>query len=77
MFFTKKLPELVKEAMASRTSSIAASKLDLTKWPVITFILTGLQGEDVRLDCSPSTYWQVNSPAPGQAVFQIVGPGPR
>jgi len=32
-------------------------------------------GADVKLDCSPSTYWQVNYPVPGQAVFQIVGPG--
>jgi Eukaryotic aspartyl protease len=68
---------LVKEAMSSSTGSIPASKLDLAKWPVITFILGGLQGEDVRLDCSPDTYWQVNAPAPGQAVFQIVGPGPQ
>ena len=45
--------------------------LDLTEWPDIHFFLTGADGKPVRLTCIPSTYWQVNYPNPGYAVFQI------
>jgi len=65
---------LIKESMTSPTGSIPASKLDLDQWPVISFILSGEGDKDVRLDCTPATYWQVNHPVPGQAIFQIVGP---
>lgn len=53
---------------------IPMSELDLSKWPDIYFILTGINGGTVKLSCSPSTYWQVNFPQAGKAVFQISGP---
>jgi hypothetical protein len=50
------------------------SQLDLAKWPNIHFVLEGTKGEDIRLTCTPQTYWQVDYPAAGQATFQITGP---
>lgn len=50
------------------------SQLDLAKWPNLHFVLEGSNGEDVRLTCTPQTYWQVDYPVAGQASFQIVGP---
>ncbi len=48
-------------------------QLNLQSWPNINFVLEGENGEDVTLTCSPQTYWQVNSPAPGQAFFKMSG----
>ena len=48
-------------------------KLNLQEWPNINFVLEGENGEDVTLTCSPQTYWQVNSPSPGQAFFKMSG----
>jgi hypothetical protein len=45
--------------------------LNLAEWPAIHFYLTGVDDKPVKLSCSPSTYWQVNYPNPGAAVFQI------
>jgi hypothetical protein len=56
---------------AAKQGGIPASQLDLSKWPSISFILAGDTGEDVTLTCSPQTYWQVDAPKAGQAVFQI------
>jgi Eukaryotic aspartyl protease len=52
-------------------SGIPASQLDLSKWPGISFILSGDSGHAIKLTCSPQTYWQVNAPKAGQAMFQI------
>jgi hypothetical protein len=52
-------------------NGIPASQLDLSKWPGISFILSGDSGQAVKLTCSPQTYWQVNAPKAGQAMFQI------
>ena len=51
---------------------IAASSLSLDKWPGISFIMTGDANQEVKLTCAPSTYWQVDAPRAGQAVFQIL-----
>ena len=56
---------------ADSSQGIAASAVDLAQWPTITFVLRGPTGDPVRLGCSPSTYWQVDAPAAGQAMFQI------
>ena len=48
-------------------------KLNLSKWPNIHFIFTGDNGKDVKLTCTPHTYWQENYPEFGKAVFQIGG----
>jgi len=59
---------------ASRQQGIPASSLKLAAWPNIYFTLAGENGEDVKLTCSPQTYWQVDFPRAGQAAFQISGP---
>jgi hypothetical protein len=57
-----------------KNKAIATSSLKLEKWPDIIFILAGENGEDVKLTCTPDTYWQTDFPAGGQAMFQISGP---
>jgi hypothetical protein len=71
-------PEFVTliQQSANSASGIPASGLDLAKWPNLTFTLSGEKGADINLTCTPQTYWQVNAPIPGNAVFQIIGPGP-
>jgi len=58
---------------AREREGIAASQLSLDRWPGISFILTGDTNQEVKLTCSPATYWQVDTPKAGQAVFQIIG----
>jgi hypothetical protein len=67
---------LIQEAMSS-DNGIDMSKLDLSQWPAVSFILTGENGQDVTLTCSPQTYWQENFPQHGMALFQMGGPGPQ
>jgi len=62
--------QLIEKAVQSR-QGITASALKLSEWPNISFTLAGEKGEDVVLTCSPQTYWQVDAPAAGQAMFQI------
>ncbi len=50
---------------------LQASTLNLAQWPEITFTLTGTGASPVDLTVSPSTYWQVDCPAQGQASFMI------
>jgi len=72
-----KFVSMIRQASAA-DNGISTSLLDLSEWPGIHFILTGSNGKPVRLTCAPSTYWQTNYPAPGQAVFQIAqGTTPR
>jgi hypothetical protein len=59
------------QAIGKAKDSIPASQLDLSKWPGISFILASDTGGSVKLTCSPQTYWQVNAPKAGQAMFQI------
>jgi hypothetical protein len=66
-------PQFVKliQQATKTAAGIPASDLDLSQWPGISFILAGDTGMDVKLTCSPETYWQVNAPKAGQAMFQI------
>ncbi len=59
---------------ASKNEHVATAALDLPAWPNITFTLQGPNG-DVSLTVTPSNYWQVDFPAPGQA-FAVVGGQP-
>ncbi|MBI1841742.1 MAG: A1 family peptidase [Verrucomicrobia bacterium] len=49
---------------------VAASDLDLARWPDLEFILQGDSG-DVSLRVSPRDYWQVNVQKAGAAVAAI------
>lgn len=53
---------------------VSAASLNLAQWPNIYFTLEGQNGQDVELACTPQTYWQIDFPAAGRAVFQISGP---
>jgi hypothetical protein len=64
-------PQFVQAIEKAAKAGIAASALDLSKWPGISFILTSDTGGEVKLTCSPQTYWQTDSPKAGQAAFQI------
>ncbi|MGA3003423.1 MAG: pepsin-like aspartic protease [Acetobacteraceae bacterium] len=61
-------------AAAEQNQGVPAASLNLANWPNIYFTLAGENGEDIELTCAPQTYWQVDFPAAGQAMFQISGP---
>ncbi len=50
---------------------VAVSDLQLAAWPDLTFVQQGESG-DVALKVTPATYWQVNSPAVGQALTALL-----
>jgi len=53
---------------------VPMSKLRLDEWPTISFVMEGDMG-DVKLDVTPSNYWQVNTQNVGFAAAAItVGP---
>jgi aspartyl protease len=58
---------------AIRAGYVPMSKLDLSAWPPITFVLEGALGNDVSLVVTPDTYWQTNSPKPGYATAVLFG----
>ncbi|HTW55294.1 MAG TPA: pepsin-like aspartic protease [Thermoplasmata archaeon] len=59
-------------AQASESpAGIPTAQLELADWPPIRFVLTGDAGENVTLTCAPSTYWQVDAPSVGRALFQV------
>jgi len=58
---------------AMRAGYVPMSKLDLSAWPTITFVLEGALASDVSLVVTPDTYWQTNSPKPGYATAVLFG----
>ena len=62
---------LAETVQLARRQVIESSRLDLNEWPDITFFLEGRDGQDKPLTCTPSTYWQLDAPNAGQAIFQI------
>jgi hypothetical protein len=70
-----KFAQQIQQASQSE-NGIATAQLQLDTWPAITFTLQGASG-DVALVVQPSSYWQVDSPAPGQAspVIESFGSG--
>jgi hypothetical protein len=58
---------------AIRAGYVPMSKLDLSVWPTLTFVLEGALGADVKLQVTPDTYWQTNSPKPGYATAVLSG----
>jgi hypothetical protein len=56
-----------------RAGYVPMSKLDLSAWPTLTFVLEGALGSDVKLDVTPDTYWQTNSPKAGFATAVLFG----
>jgi len=70
--FQKLNPTFNHQITLAAQDGIAMIDLYLSKWPKINFIFTGINGgNEVTLTCDPHTYWQVNFPAPGKAVYQI------
>src|SRR5215831_12499388 len=65
-------PQFVQQALTALKNGIPSSDLDLSKWPGISLILAAASGPDVKLTCTPQTYWQLDAPKAGQAMFQIV-----
>jgi hypothetical protein len=56
---------------ALRRREVDTATLGLDDWPDITFNLRGPDNRPVPLVCRPTTYWQVDFPQPGKAVFLI------
>jgi hypothetical protein len=61
----------IEKIKAAARNGIATSDLQLERWPDITFKLKGESTESVALTCAPSTYWQVDAPQAGRAMFMI------
>lgn len=61
--------EIVQQAPPGQ--SVPSGDVDLAQWPDIIFILAGVNGAHASLTCTPSSYWQFDSPVAGQALFQI------
>jgi hypothetical protein len=59
----------------SQGEGIDQAQLNLEDWPTISFILRGPNGEQVKLSCAPSTYWQFDVGSAGHAVFLIGNSG--
>jgi len=51
---------------------VPTAELGLADWPALAFTLQGPAG-DVTLTLAPSTYWQVDFPAPGRAMVVLSG----
>ena len=60
---------LLREAITN--GAVPQSRLNLSNWPDIRFVMQGANGSDVALTCAPSTYWQTDAPQAGYAVFQV------
>ena len=58
---------------AMQAGYVPMSKLNLSAWPTITFVLEGALGTDVNLEVTPDTYWQTHSPKPGYAASVLLG----
>jgi hypothetical protein len=58
---------------ALQAGYVPMSKLNLSDWPPITFVLEGALGADVNLVVTPETYWQTNSPKAGYANAVLFG----
>ncbi len=63
-------PRIIQKAATAR-NGIPTSQVNLAHWPDISFILTGENGDDVTLTVTPQTYWQVDIPTAGHAIFAI------
>ncbi len=68
-----KLPTALADDL--RAGYMPMSKLDLSQWPAITFVLEGALGSDVQLTVPPENYWQTNSPKAGFANAVLFGDG--
>jgi hypothetical protein len=56
-----------------RAGEAAMSSLHLQSWPVLTLVLEGDSGTDIRLTVTPDTYWQVNAPEAAYASAVLFG----
>jgi hypothetical protein len=62
---------LLQAALGRKKPCVPMDRLDLRKWPDLTFILQGLNRSDVVLKVRPQDYWQVNAPKPGLAQLAL------
>ena len=68
-------PAFVAMIQQGSANGIDQTQINLSQWPNVDFILSGLNGEDVRLTVAPITYWQFDAFSPGQALFVIESGG--
>jgi hypothetical protein len=64
-------PQFPKLIQKAAKNGIPTSQLNLGHWPTISFILTGDNGQNVTLTVTPQTYWQVDVPTAGHAIFNV------
>jgi Eukaryotic aspartyl protease len=66
--------KVIKESDDQKTGTLAKF-VDLAAWPDIHFTFSGEQRSQITLTIKPDTYWQLNTPSHGRAVFQIGSTG--
>lgn len=64
-------PALTDTVQEAQKHVLSADSLNLDDWPDITFLLADKNNQPVPLTCSPKTYWQLDTPEKGQAIFQL------
>jgi len=64
-------PGFVTSIQQAAATGIGNASIEHAKWPDVDFLLSGANGEDVRLRVAPQTYWQLDAIAPGQALFAM------
>jgi hypothetical protein len=68
-------PGLVALIQQGSANGVDQTQIDLSQWPNVDLILSGMNGEEVRLTVAPKTYWQFDALIPGQAFFVIESGG--
>jgi hypothetical protein len=68
-------PQFLKQIQKAASQGIPTSQLKLSQWPNISLILTGEDGQPATLTVAPQTYWQVDFPTAGRAIFNIANGG--
>lgn len=63
----------INKVTQAQSQGIAMSELNLALWPALEFHFEGAADGRVSLNCPAECYWQLNSPAPGRAVFKLMG----
>ena len=74
-----RLPELIEQFTTAfaKQQGIPNTAVDFDQWPDLHFILEGVNGAEVQLNCTPACYWQRNAMQAGQAYFLLARQLPR
>ncbi len=70
--FDPQVSQTLQAYLQSAGANFDQTRIDLTQWPVLGFILRGSDGAAVVIDVAPKDYWQFDVGAAGAAMLAIV-----